>query len=256
MSFIPRLFLPLGSKTSKEISLDAAASRYLVKVLRLKEGDRFLGFDPESNQFELALKKADAQGALAGVLSVSETAKGKRRRRIALGQSLPKASKMDLILRQGTELGVDQFIPLITQRSISRPDGSQQGHKHERWEKILVEACRQCGRTDMPKLEGVADWKKGLEFFPGFDLVLLPYEKEAPGLGEVLKSAPLPQNILILIGPEGGWTPEEVREAQEKGALPVHLPTPILRTETAGLVVVSMIQFFLSQAIDSGERGN
>jgi len=247
MSFTPRLFLPAISKSSKEIQLDAAVSRYLVKVLRLKEGNRFLGFDAQSHQYELVLKKTEGQMALAEVLGMTEHKKGEGVSLIALAQSLPKFAKMDLILRQGTELGVNRFIPLVTQRSISRPDDSGQEHKHERWEKILVEACRQCGRNDVPMLDPVTDWNKGLEIFKEFDLVLLPYEKEAPGLWEVLKSSSPQGKTLILIGPEGGWSPEEVRQAQEKGAFPVHLPTPILRTETAGAAVVSMVQFFLSQ---------
>ncbi len=151
---------------------------------------------------------------------------------------------MDLILRQATEAGVRHFIPLVTERSISRPDTSQYGHKNDRWQKILVEACRQCGRSDIPGLDPVTDWKQALELFSQFDMVLMPYEKEAPTLRTMLESNSSAKKILILIGPEGGWSKTEVREAEERGGSPVHLPTPILRTETAGLAVVSMIQFF------------
>lgn len=247
MSFIPRLFLPAVPKDQKEIILDPSASRYLVKVLRLTEGARFSGFDAQSFQYEMTLRKADPQAAVAALLSKSEPKPGFPQGLIALGQSLPKSFKLDLILRQGTELGVHRFIPLVTERSVSRPDSSQHEHKNERWRKILVEACRQCGRTDVPVLDTVTDWKSGLELFPEFDKVLLPYEKEAPTLKTVLESNDSPRKILILVGPEGGWSKKEVEEAEEKGACPVHLPTPILRTETAGLAVVSMVQFFLSQ---------
>jgi 16S rRNA (uracil1498-N3)-methyltransferase len=250
MSFIPRLFLPNVPLGQKEISLDESSSRYLTKVLRLTEGVRFFGFDSQSIQYELVLKKADQKQAVAEVLSRSEINKGDFQNFIALGQSLPKAAKMDLILRQGTEAGVHRFIPLITQRSISRPESSGREHKNERWQKILVEACRQCGRNDVPKLDDITEWKKCLELFREFDLVLMPYEKEALTLRTVLESRNNAGKILILVGPEGGWSPEEVREAEEKGAYPVHLPTPILRTETAGVAVVSMIQFFKSHSSD------
>ena len=253
MSFIPRLFLPAFPKGQKEIILDESASRYLVKVLRLSEGSSFGGFDNQSVQYELSLKIADPQHAVALVLSRREKSRDLSRDFIALGQSLPKASKMDLILRQGTELGVDLFIPLLTERSVSRPEPSQLEHKNERWQKILVEACRQCGRSDVPRLDPVTPWEEGLKLFGDFDLVLLPYEKEAPALKTVLESKPGAQKILILVGPEGGWSIEEVREAEERGAFPAHLPTPILRTETAGLAVVSMVQFFLNQSHDNPE---
>ena len=250
MSFIPRLFLPNVSPEQKEIVLDESSTRYLVKVLRLVEGAHFFGFDPQSIQYELVLKNADSNQALAQILFRSEQNKRDSQGLIALGQSLPKAAKMDLILRQGTEVGVNRFIPLVTQRSISRPESSGRDHKNERWQKILVEACRQCGRNDVPKLDPVIEWDKGLELFKEFDLVLLPYEKEAPTLHTVLESRNSAGKILILVGPEGGWSLEEVREAEEMGAHAVHLPTPIMRTETAGVAVVSMIQFFKSQTPD------
>jgi 16S rRNA (uracil1498-N3)-methyltransferase len=138
----------------------------------------------------------------------------------------------------------------VTQRSVSRPDISQYGHKNDRWQKILMEACRQCGRNDVPQLDLVIDWPEALGLFGEFDQVLLPYEKEAPTLKTVLESNPSAGKILVLVGPEGGWAEEEVREAEERGAAPVHLPTPILRTETAGIAIVSMVQFFCSSKPD------
>jgi 16S rRNA (uracil1498-N3)-methyltransferase len=158
---------------------------------------------------------------------------------------------MDLILRQGTELVVHRFIPLLTRRSISRPDIAQYGHKKSRWQKIVVEACRQCGRDDIPGLDPVTKWEKALELFREFDLVLMAYEKDAPTLQTVLESAPRSKKILILIGPEGGWTKEEAREAEQGGAAPVHFPTPILRTETAGIAATAMIQFFFSHRMEN-----
>lgn len=247
MSFSPRLYLPAVSPDAKEISLDPMASHYLVNVLRIPEGARFIGFDPLAFQYELTLEKQDPVQAVVKVHSRTAPSLYSRGQ-IALGQSLPKASKMDTILRQGTEVGIHRFIPLVTQRSVSRPDDSGKGHKNERWQKILVEACRQCGRNDVPRLDEVADWKKGLDLFAEFDLVLLPYEKEAPTLNTVLESKGPAAKILILVGPEGGWAPDEVKEASDRGACPVHLPTPILRTETAGVVVVSMVRFFQSRS--------
>ena len=244
MSFIPRLFLPSISEKQGEIALDESASRYLVKVLRLTEGSVFTGFDTKGRQYELAVKKSDSRQAIASILTCREKSPDSANSFIALGQSLPKAAKMDLILRQATETGVHRFIPLVTQRSISRPEASQYEHKSDRWHKILVEACRQCGRNDVPQLDLVTDWAEALELFGQFDQVLLPYEKEAPTLKTVLESNSPAKKILVLVGPEGGWAREEVRQAEEKGAALVHLPTPILRTETAGVAIVSMIQFF------------
>jgi 16S rRNA (uracil1498-N3)-methyltransferase len=253
MSFIPRLYLSSISKSQNEIILDESSSRYLVKVLRLVEGAPFAGFDSQGFQYDLVLKKADSRQAIASLSARRGKKADDVNLFIALGQSLPKAAKMDLILRQATEVGVHRFIPLMTQRSVSRPEASQFSHKNERWKKILVEACRQCGRNEVPPLDPVMDWAKALTLFNEFDQVLLPYEKEAPTLKTVLESNPAAKKIFVLIGPEGGWAQEEVREATEKGAAAVHLPTPILRTETAGVAVVSMIQFFYRSILDSSK---
>ncbi|HTA77762.1 MAG TPA: 16S rRNA (uracil(1498)-N(3))-methyltransferase [bacterium] len=247
MSFTPRLFLATApSPDQKEITLDESASRYLVKVLRLELGAKFLGFDAQAVEYELQLNQTDVVPATATVISRNKKKEMGQGNWIALGQSLPKGPKIDLILKQGTEAGVNRFIPLVTQRSVSRPDESRFEHKNNRWQKILVEACRQCGRNDVPQLDEVTDWKKCLELFSEFDQVLLPYEKEAPTLKTVLESNSTARKILVLVGPEGGWSKDEVQEAQQRGAAAVHLPTPILRTETAGLAIVSMIQYALS----------
>jgi len=242
MSFLPRIFLPHSPQPGEILSLDSPLSHYLVQVLRLAEKAPLIGFDEPGAEYELALESADPNQARVKVQRKSKAAPS-RTFHLTLGQGLPKGAKMDLILRQGTEAGIHQFIPILTERSVSRPEPSQWPHKEERWRKILVEACRQCGRNDVPRLGPLVEWKALLKLFSDYDLVLLPYEKEAPLLRSVLESKADSRKILALIGPEGGWSREEVEQAQAHGAYPVHLPVPILRTETAGIVTASMIQF-------------
>ncbi len=249
MSFIPRVFLPEGFGKAEEMALDEPTSRYLSQVLRLDLGAPLIGFDTEQTVFQLKIFKVENRIAWVKQTSTAIKNKGTAQWKIALGQSLPKAAKFDLILRQGTELGIQQFIPLLTQRSVSRPEASQFEHKRDRWLKIVVEACRQSGRNDVPVLDSIRDWRQTLDLFQTFDLVLMPYEKEAPTLRTVLESHPTAKKVLTLVGPEGGWAPEEVQEARDRGAFPVHLPTPILRTETAGLVATAMIQYELGERI-------
>ncbi len=243
MSSVPRIFLQETPLAGSTLSLDPALSHYLAKVLRLEANAPFVGFDPQGSEYEMILLSANAQGSEARVLRQTQQAPAQSLQ-IALGQGLPKGSKMDLILRQGTEMGIHQIIPLLTERSVSRPEPSQWAHKRDRWQKILVEACRQCGRRDVPELKPMTDWETLLSCFKDYDLVLLPYEKEAPSLKSVLESNSESRRILVLIGPEGGWAPGEVEQAQAHGACVTHLPVPILRTETAGLAAAAMIQFF------------
>ncbi|MGH7739354.1 MAG: RsmE family RNA methyltransferase [bacterium] len=243
MGSIPRIFLRETPKAGLEFPMDPSLSHYLTRVLRLGAGAPFRAFDPSGAEYEMVLTGTETPDAVARMISKIQDAPEKPLR-IVLGQSLPKGSKMDLILRQGTEIGLDQIIPLLTERSISRPDKDQWEHKRDRWQKILIEACRQCGRRDVPELSPLTDWGAALESFSQYDQVLLPYEKEAPSFRDVLESNSTSRRILILIGPEGGWTPEEVAGAQSKGACVTHLPVPILRTETAGLAAAAMIRFF------------
>jgi len=256
MSFVPRFFLPSVAQGQTEIALDESASHYLVRVLRMTAGGRFTGFDAQERRYELVLKRADPFQAVAQIISGGEKSPADPGILMAIGQSLPKAAKMDWILRQCTELGVNRFIPLVTQRSISRPDASRYGHKKGRWEKIIVEACRQCGRNDIPALDPVTKWEKALGLFAEFDLVLMAYEKNAPTLKTVLESASLAKKVMVLIGPEGGWTKDEVREAEQHGAVSVHLPTPLLRTETAGGAVAAMIRLFFSHRTENETTPN
>jgi 16S rRNA (uracil1498-N3)-methyltransferase len=243
MSSVPRIFLQEVPLVGATLSLGPTLSHYLVKVLRLETNASFLGFDPHGAEYEMTLLSPNAQGTDARVLRQTQQAPTESLK-ITLGQGLPKGSKMDLILRQGTEMGLHQIIPLLTERSVSRPEPSQWEHKRDRWQKILVEACRQCGRRDVPELKPMTDWEALLTSFKDYELVLLPYEKEAPSLKSVLESKPQSWRILVLIGPEGGWAPREVEQAQAHGACVTHLPVPILRTETAGLAAAAMIQFF------------
>jgi 16S rRNA (uracil1498-N3)-methyltransferase len=186
LSFIPRLFLPSLSLKETQFEMEESLSKYLTRVLRLQEGDLFRGFDGRGSEFELRLGKTNGTRSTASVVLLSESSQGRQGPAIALAQSLPKASKMDVILRQCTEAGVHRFMPILTERSISRPEVSQYDHKNNRWQKIIVEACRQCGRADLPSLDPVLSFEQLMGKFGEFDLILLPYEKEAPTLKTVL----------------------------------------------------------------------
>jgi 16S rRNA (uracil1498-N3)-methyltransferase len=243
MSSLPRLFLPRLSPDVREVLLEPHPTHYLLKVLRKKVGDAFIGIDPQGREYDLILRNGSPAPS-AEVVGVRKRKEGSFHS-IALAQALPKGSKMDSILRQCTEVGVDRFIPMLTRRCVSRPGEDRRSHKVDRWEKILEESCRQSQRVTIPRLDPVADWSEVLGLFEEFDQVLLPYEEQALSLSDLLGARPVLERLLILIGPEGGWDPVEVKEAVDKGALSVHLPTPILRTETAGVAVLSMLQFYL-----------
>lgn len=238
-----RIYLSRPVSGDGSALLDGPTLHYLTNVLRMKAGDRFQGFDGMGAAYDLLLDALPGGAFIAKVLQRHPAALSSSVR-ITLAQSLPKGPKMDGVLRQGVEMGVSAFLPFLSDRGISRPDEDGAYHKRDRWEKILVEACRQCGRSDVPKLHHLSNWTDVREGVKVHDLSLFLYEREAIPLRAVLEANPRAQNILLIAGPEGGWTPEEAQEAMSAGIHPVHMPTPILRTETAGLAATAMVRFF------------
>jgi len=170
---------------------------------------------------------------------------------ITLVQGLPKSDKMDFIVQKVTELGVKRIIPVITQRTIIRLGKEKAQVRRIRWQRIALEAAKQSGRAIIPEVREVIPFIQALNNLNGESLNLIPWEEEtSTSLKEVLKhhTSHIPHpvsQITVFIGPEGGFTPEEVRAAREKGALPVSLGPRLLRTETAGLVTLAMILYEL-----------
>ena len=159
-------------------------------------------------------------------------------------QALPKGKKMDLILQKGTELGVRRFVPFISSRSVSRPEGGL--GKSSRWSKIVLEAARQCGRNFMPAVEKPVPFDEVISGFAEDSddgiLKLIPWEgEETVGIKSLADKKV--REVVLLIGPEGGFSEEEVARAGAAGFRSVTLGRRLLRTETAGLATVSILQY-------------
>ncbi len=151
---------------------------------------------------------------------------------------------MDFVIQKGTELGVSRVIPLICQRTVVKLEGNSGNKKRERWQRIACESASQCGRPDIPEVDEPADWGAVLANLPGHAIALIPWEEEnALSLKDILREKNSSQDIYIFIGPEGGFAREEIARAMEHGVRPVTLGPRILRTETAGLAVLTMILY-------------
>ncbi|MFZ5627075.1 MAG: 16S rRNA (uracil(1498)-N(3))-methyltransferase [Bacillota bacterium] len=165
---------------------------------------------------------------------------------ICLVQGLPKGEKMELVLQKGTELGVKRFIPLVMARTVVRLEGNKAAERLERWRKIVREAAKQCRRGLVPEVDPVATWEQLWPQIQAGDLLLLPWEEEqSRGLRQLAATlpVPVPRRVFVIIGPEGGIAPEEAAAALEKGAISISLGPRILRTETAAITAISLIQY-------------
>jgi 16S rRNA (uracil1498-N3)-methyltransferase len=163
---------------------------------------------------------------------------------IILLQALPEKERMELIIQKTTELGVSAIIPFKSERSISLEERESKQKKSHRWQEIAIKAVQQSRRAGVPRVEAYRSFMEALKSCEGEGLKILLYEKEGENLKNVLKRYQ-PKKIFAMVGPEGGFTEEEVALAKDKGFIPVKLGQRILRTETAAITLVGILQYEL-----------
>lgn len=225
-------------------SIRGVDARHIINVLRLKPGDNIELFDESGIKYKariVAISSAKVDVTVIGqsnqvVESFLE---------LVVAQSFLKEGKMDNLIRQLTELGITKWIPFISERSVPRPDDKRLSNRIKRWETISKEAAKQCKRAKSTKIEKTVSFNEILESDLIFDLKIIFWENEKNLLeikdfgtkhGDVKK-------ILIMLGPEGGFTTCEIEKAKESGFLTAGLGPRILRAETASLSACTLIQF-------------
>lgn len=217
--------------------------RHISTVLRLKCGDRFRLADGSGRGAEAKIVAIGKDGIHVEIGPLQHFAEIAGTPRITVCQGLPKGEKTDLILQKCTELGVARIEFFQAARSVTRLEDERAAKRLSRWERIVQEAARQSGREDIPSVGFSGSLEKALRGKnPSLGLLLWEDEEDL-SLREVLAGRERPETIFVVIGPEGGLTPEEAAAAADLGFIPVSLGKRILRTETAGLAVVSILQY-------------
>jgi 16S rRNA (uracil1498-N3)-methyltransferase len=237
-----RLFVPPEQlQGAPRIKLTPEQARHLGTVLRLKPGEEIEVFDGKGARFRAWLE--DSPALDAAVLRLAEAlAEGPSRAvDVVLAQALAKGEKMELVVQKATELGATRVVPLGTERSIVRLDAGRGSGKAERWRKVAQEAARQCGRADVPRIDEPCGWKELFSLLreePARRGILLDPDETQLRLGQAVRGA---RKVLIAIGPEGGFSPEERENARQNGLLLAGLGPLVLRTETAGLAALAVV---------------
>jgi 16S rRNA (uracil1498-N3)-methyltransferase len=234
-----RFFVPAASLQSDQIVITGEAYHHLRKVLRVKSGAIILLLDGLGNCCQVQLEKLQPEQATTRVI---------RRRQetdatlpITLIQALPKGDKFDLVLQKGTELGVSCFQPIETVHAVPNLTAARLIKREQRWQRIVSEAARQSRRIFLPKVQPLQKLQSALDE-PTSDLKLVLWEAGSVTLANVLPKEP-PTGVRLLIGPEGGFSTEEITAITTAGFQTVHLGPRILRTETAGLAVTPILQY-------------
>ncbi|MGE4579999.1 MAG: 16S rRNA (uracil(1498)-N(3))-methyltransferase [Desulfuromonadales bacterium] len=162
---------------------------------------------------------------------------------IEVYQALPEKERFELVLQKLTEIGVSRIVPYTSARSITLPERDAGQKKSHRWPEVIVRAAKQCRRARLPELFSVLSWDQATYYARQTELKLLLYEGEAPwSLQEILRES-RPASVSLLVGPEGGFSPEEVAEVRDLGFLPVSIGPRILRTETAAILGAALVQY-------------
>ncbi|MFA6548574.1 MAG: 16S rRNA (uracil(1498)-N(3))-methyltransferase [Candidatus Margulisiibacteriota bacterium] len=233
---MPRFFVPKDQIPE----ITGSDAHQIKNVLRMQKGDVLEILDGEGVVHQAKIADIRA-GKVVCEITSSASQENEIKVKVTIAQCLPKGKKMDLIIQKCTELSVDKIIPVLSERSIAKAD------KLERWQKIAKEAAEQCGRSTIPKITSLTKFDDVLSLVSKYDLALIPWELEkSANLKSLLSAVRAPLSAIFLIGPEGGFSHQEIDLAKKAGCIPVSLGKNILRTETAGMAVLAMLSYAFS----------
>lgn len=221
---------------------------HMKNVLRMRPGEEILVSDGNGKDYRCEVLSLENDQVEAKILEVCSESR-ELPSRIWLFQGLPKSDKMEFIIQKAVELGAAGIVPVATRNAVVKLDAKKEESKRKRWQAIAESAAKQSKRSLMPQVAGVMSLPEAFSYVKEqhFSLCLIPYEK-AEGMEtakkaiEALKPG---QDIAVFIGPEGGFDPAEIELALEMGVTPISLGKRILRTETAGLAILSVLMMKL-----------
>lgn len=233
---LTRIYQPQALKPEQILNLSKEAAGHLIRVLRLQVGDEFIVFNGKAGEFRAMITEVNKStvtvklGEFAAVSRESPL-------QITLAQAVLRSDKMDYVLQKAVELGVTRFIPLITAHSTLKlvPERWQKRSLH--WQGVMLAACEQSGRTRLPKLENPMSFDVATTAVKAEQRIILQ-----PGTKQNINSLLSCQSVALLVGPEGGWSENELKCAHVAEYRPMHIGPRVLRAETAGLAAVSILQ--------------
>ena len=236
-----RFYIPPHAWRVDRLRLDAAEAHHALDVLRLGAGDRLTVFNGRGEEATAEIARAGKGSLELRTLSKAKTPP--LGCAITLGQAIPKGKNMDLIIEKATELGAAAIQPLLSERTIAQYEPGEAARKVEKWQRVAIEASKQCGQNWVPAIEKPLTPKELFHSPPRFDLLLIAsLQPDSRPLKSVLADAGAhPRSVLVLIGPEGDFTPAEVGLAKSQGCRPITLGPIILRTETAAIYCLSVL---------------
>lgn len=249
-----RVRLTPGIRDGDICTLPASEAHYVARVLRLHVGDELAAFDGAGQEWHLRLTTV-SDSAVQGQILTTQVAATTCLRPLVLGQALPKNAKMDLIVEKCSELGLTTLVPLHTERTVVRDVPGRMQGKITRWRRVAEAAARQCGRPTLLDLQPPRSFKDFCAHYSSAPVKIVCWEREQKrSMRQVLETLPDQCPLVVLVGPEGGWTEHEVAVAQAHGFITMSLGSRILRTETAAIAITSIIRYSLGELDPQGDQ--
>lgn len=235
-----KFFIPKENILDDRLIINSEDVNHITKVLRLGTGDEILCCDGLGNDYITEISNVEKREITCKIIKKTKSLT-EPELKVTLIQGIPKASKMDYIIQKTTELGISEIFPLEMSRCVAKIDNDK---KIERWQKIAQEAAKQSGRGVVPKISKPISFGEAIDILKKSDIAFVPYECEEKGyLKPILTSFKDAKSVAFIIGPEGGFDQKEIEMLSKEKIPTVSLGKRILRTETAGEAVLSMVMY-------------
>ncbi len=237
-----------GAFSDRSVVITGEDVNHVKNVLRLKENDELIVSDGRGRDYHCRISGITNEEVVADICDICDNF-SELSTEITLFQGFPKGDKMELIIQKTVELGVTRIVPVMTKRTVVKLDDKKAKKKMERYNMIAESAAKQSGRGMIPEVTMPVSFAEAVSMAEKLDMNIIPYE-EAEGVEysrNIIKSIKGKKSLGIFIGPEGGFAREEVEKALAAGASAITLGHRILRTETAGMAVISIIMFELEE---------
>ena len=243
-----RFFVNEKIDSGKNIYISGSDYNHIKNVLRMKKGEEVLISDGNDREYLCSIREYTEDEVILNIEDIMGTSR-ELSAKITLFQGLPKGDKMEQIIQKTVELGVSEIVPVAMKRCVVKLDDKKAGKKIERWNGIALSAAKQSKRGIIPEVKDVMTFKEALKLASQMDACLVPYENAEgiEGARKLVDSMKDKKSIGIFIGPEGGFDESEIELALENGAKTLTLGRRILRTETAGMTMLSILMFALEE---------
>ena len=241
-----RFYIPPQTWNIDSLTLDEAETHHAVDVLRMNPGDKAVVFNGRGTEATVEVAAITRKTVTLRKLLQSKSAPIGCQ--ITLAQAVPKGKNMDLIVQKAVELGAAAICPLLSERTVIQVEEDDAARKQQKWQTVAIEAAKQCGQNWLPKVDLPRSPKEFFSHSARYDLMLIAsLQPGAMHLKKLLAefAGKAPKSVLILIGPEGDFTPAEIALARSQGCRPITLGPIVLRTETAAIYSLSVLSYEL-----------